>query len=53
MRDVRLPAPLVSIRIKITGQRVGGMSEKKHEALDEGDFHQNVAEAYGHEIKQR
>ena len=35
------------------GERVGRMSEKKHEALDEGDLHQNVAEPDGDEIKQR
>ena len=35
------------------GQRVGRMSEKKHEALDECDLHQNVTQADGYEIKQR
>ena len=29
------------------------MSQKKHEALDECNFHQNVAQPHGNEIKQR
>ena len=28
------------------------MSQKKHEALDKRNLHQNVAQTHGHEIKQ-
>src|SRR4029077_1521911 len=34
-------------------QSVGRMSEKQHEALDEGDLYHDVAQAHGNEIEQR
>src|SRR4029077_9692348 len=35
------------------GERVSGMAQKKYEALNECDLHQDVTQAHGDEVKQR
>src|SRR5882724_2720323 len=51
-RAATLPAPLESSSRNTTTVRAYGMSQKKNEALDQGNFNQDKSESHSNEIKQ-